>query len=103
AIGQRQTEDAGKPIDDSGEIAGTDVDGPIHGAQELGQRLVKSDIARRCFAEQFFRYAFGRSADQDAATIDLAYRSFAAADFDVRELIVGLVRTPAFSYRRVTP
>ena len=103
AIGQRQTQDAGKTIDDSGEIAGTDVDGVIHGAQELGQRLARSQMARRCFAEQFFRYAFGRAAEEDTATIDEAYRAFSAADFNVRELIVGLVQSPAFSYRKVTP
>jgi hypothetical protein len=40
--------------------SGRPIDGQFQGVSELGQRLSQSAQAHRCFAQHWFRYAFGR-------------------------------------------
>src|SRR5204862_6690294 len=50
-IGRFRTTENGVRVDDSGEIIGTDVDGPVHGALELGRRLAGSQQVQRCLVD----------------------------------------------------
>jgi hypothetical protein len=98
AIGRFQATDGGQPVDASGEIKGSvDVDGPFVGAVALGRKLVGSNQVRRCLVQQWFSYAHGRPDEAgDAASVAEALDRFVAASGDVRELMVALVKTPAF-------
>jgi hypothetical protein len=49
----------GKPVDSSGELLGTDVDGPFTGVAELSARLAASEVVRECFARQLYRFGMG--------------------------------------------
>jgi hypothetical protein len=100
-IGRYRTMDGGKPIDDSGKLTGTDVDGPFMGVAELGTKLAQSPTVEACVGKQWFRYAMGR-AEQAADSCSLAAmaKTFHDAGADLRTLPMAIVQTPAFMYRR---
>ena len=102
-IGAWRATDAGKPVDASGELIGTeDIDGPFDGAPELARVLAGSEQVRTCVAEQWFGFAFGRSpAEDDGCSFDAMSLAFAESDYDVRELLIAIVTTDAFRHRRI--
>ena len=70
-VGLYRTQDHGQPVDASGELIGTDVDGRFTGVPELTRKLAASRDVRACMATQLFRYGHGREAtDSDACTLD---------------------------------
>lgn len=94
--------DNGKPIDASGDLPGTDVAGPLNGPVELVQRIAESADARRCYADQWMSFGYGRGfTDQDACTRGRVEAAFSASGGNVRELLVALTQTDAFLYRTV--
>ena len=100
-IGRWRDSEGGIAVDGSGALGGTDVDGPFDGAAELSERLAESAQVARCYATQWFRFAYGRG-ETAADTCSLAQLSaaFAGAKGDVRELLVALTQTDAFRFRR---
>ena len=53
-------------------------------------------------ADQWFSYALGRVAgDDDTCSTDAIYEAFAGSDLDVRSLIIAVVTSDAFRYRRL--
>lgn len=101
AVGAYRESQNGLPVDQSGNVLGSDVDGEFDGAVELAAKLATSDDVRSCVARQWFRYAFGRIEDTggDACSLEVLDAAFAQSDYDVRELMVALVQTDAFRYR----
>ncbi len=101
AVGAYREMQNGLPVDQSGNVLGSDIDGEFDGAVELANKLATSDDVRSCVARQWFRYAFGRieDTDGDACSLEVLDSAFAASDYDVRELMVALVETDAFRYR----
>jgi hypothetical protein len=96
----RETEWAGLEIDAHGELINTDVDGPYNGVVELAARLASSEQVKECVATQWFRFAYGRGVTEaDTCSMDGVQAAFAAADYDIKELIVALTLTDAFRYR----
>jgi hypothetical protein len=53
--------DADQPVDATGSLTGTDVDGDLDGVPSLASKLAGSAQVATCAATQWFRYAFGRS------------------------------------------
>ncbi len=97
----RETE-AGKPVDDTGELVGTDVDGTFQGAPALAQKLVASKDARGCYVTQWFRFSQARGElPEDRCTIKRLERSFNEGNRDVRKLLISITQSDAFLYRRV--
>jgi len=101
-IGRFRTTEQGMPIDDSGELIATDVDGTFTGAAALGQRLAASADVQACVVTQWFRFGYGRAEDPvgDACSLATLNQTFAAAGGNVRELLIALTQTDAFLYRR---
>jgi hypothetical protein len=100
-IGRYRETEWGLPIDASGELIATDVDGAYDGVVELAQRLAASEQVKDCIVRQWFRFGYGRvETGEDACSIDSIRQAFAAANYDVKELIVALTMTDAFRYRR---
>ncbi len=93
--------DLSLPIDASGMIRGAgDLDGPVTGAVELGERLATSPQAGRCVAQHYMRYALGRTlTEEDLCTAEALRRQLAATGGDLRELLVALVLSPSFRTR----
>ena len=103
AVGRFHELDNGQPVDASGQlVAADDASGPFVGAVELGQRLAYSTLAQRCYTEQWFVFANGRSmVPADTCELDQAYSSFVESELDIRELVLAVVESPSFSHRVV--
>jgi hypothetical protein len=105
AIGRFRTTENGLAIDPAGELvsAGTSS-GAFSGAVELAKRLSTSPEVRVCVQKQWFRFSLGRfEAAEDACTLQTLGDEFAASDFDVKRLLLSLVTSDAFRYRKVDP
>lgn len=102
-IGRFRTSEEGQSIDASGEVlSGGDASGAFEGVVELSDQLVASDAVRACVARQWFRYATGRiESSDDVCTLGELDRRFEESGYDVRELMVALVTTDAFTHRRI--
>jgi hypothetical protein len=99
----RTVDEAGHPVVTSGDLIGTSVDGPFHGAPDLIQRLATSHEAQRCVATHWFRYAYGREeADPDSCTIDQLDHAMSAAGGSIQALLLELTKTDAFRFRNST-
>jgi hypothetical protein len=102
AIGAFRTNENNLAIDASGHIEGSvDIDGPFTGAIELTKKLSTSSEVRECMAKQWFRFALARNeSENDSCSVKAAYDAFQASGYDLRKLMVALVTTDAFRYRR---
>jgi len=104
ALGSFRDTEAGLPVDSSGELTGTDVDGPFHGPAELADRLLASRQVRDCFVVQMFRYVEGRDEVQaDKCEISVLQDFFATPERTMGELLTEMVAQPRFSERSVEP
>jgi len=101
AVGRYRTEDRGLPIDASGNLSGTDVDGPFVGVAELSAKLSQSARVQSCASRQWFRYVMQRF-DQptDACATQAINDAFAASGFRFESLRTSVTNTPAFLQRR---
>jgi hypothetical protein len=104
-VGKWRTVDQGQPVDSSGSLTGSDVDGNFMGAVDLAHKLGQSQEVADCMATEWFRYALGRGdTPDDACSMQALKAAFTAKNFDIRELLVALTQTDAFRYRpEVTP
>lgn len=111
ALGRWRDVDGGKPVDATGAVVAadpfvTDVDGPFDGPIELSRKLGDSSVAAGCFGNNWFRYVFGRDEeDDDACTLEQVRGRGVATGQELREIMLALVESPSFYYRReeVTP
>ncbi len=102
AVGQWRIEDAGQPIDASGEVVGTDVEGTFNGAVELANQLAESDQVMECMTRTWLRFALGRSETAgDEGAIQAAGAEFESSGYVMKELLVALTRTNTFRQHRV--
>ena len=100
AIGGWRTEDAGVPIDASGELAdGTRVDGVV----TLRQTLVSHpDRFAGTMTEKLLTYALGRGLDHhDMPVVRAMLRESARNNYRFSSLILGIVNSSPFQMRRV--
>jgi hypothetical protein len=98
STGRFRTVDNTLPVDATGALAGTDVNGPYDGAVELSQRLAESESVRDCAATNWLRYTVGRRPEQDdACLLERARTSLAETGGDVRELLIDIVTSPDFA------
>jgi hypothetical protein len=98
AIGAYRATEHGKTIDVSGNLDGTDFNGPI----ELGQLLSKNPAVAACLVRGLYRYATGVvESDGQEPTIARLVQQFEAEGRDMKKLMVDLVGTDGF--RLVTP
>jgi Protein of unknown function (DUF1588)/Protein of unknown function (DUF1592)/Protein of unknown function (DUF1595)/Protein of unknown function (DUF1585)/Protein of unknown function (DUF1587) len=105
AIGRYRSDENGLPIDATGELvsAGTSS-GTFSGAVELAKKLATSPEVRTCVQKQWFRFSLGRfEGPEDACTLQSLAADFEASDFDVKTLLLSLVTSDAFRYRKVQP
>lgn len=94
-----RTEENNLPIDVSGELIATDVDGPFVGVGELVSKLASSEQVHNCVVTQYFRYGNGRvETNDDRCSLEPLMGDFAQGG-NLRELIVSFTQTDAFLYR----
>lgn len=99
-IGAYRAKDNGRAIDDSGVLVQTqDINGSYHGGIELARKLATSQQVRRCVARHWYRFALGRTADKsDVHPLWYIDRAFAQATYNIRTLLLAVVKSAAFRY-----
>jgi hypothetical protein len=96
-VGAYRDSEHGLPIDDSGELEGTDVDGPFVGAVGLSQRLADSRDVSACLALSWFRFVYGREpTPDDACTLERLETTLEETDNDMTALLLEMTQTEAF-------
>ncbi|WP_198154474.1 DUF1592 domain-containing protein [Plesiocystis pacifica] len=101
SLGAWRDQDNGYPVDASGAVLGTDVDGPVNGAVELSERLATSRTAHDCMVKQMYRYAMHRNeAPDDKDSIAALQEAFWRDGGRIEGMLVEIVASEAFRTRR---
>jgi hypothetical protein len=100
-MGRYRTFENNFPVDTSGVLRGSDVDGPFVGVAALEAKLVASKEVPSCFLRQMVRYETGQADAETSphsafATLDQTF----SVESRVTDAIVSLVMDPAFVVRR---
>jgi hypothetical protein len=102
AVGRWRDVDQGQPVDATGVLSVTDVNGPFDGAPALAATLANSKEVTDCVSIEWFRYAFGSGeTTDDECSLGSVKEAFAKGNYDMKELLVAMTRTAAFRYRPV--
>ncbi len=96
----RTTYENGDAVDDSGVLLGD----PVQGLTGLSDALTGNEVFQRCVAQRASEYAFGRDAlrhDGEArqCVSESIEDALISSGGDLRELVVGLVRSDGFRFR----
>ena len=95
----------GQAIDASGQVVGledlnVDTTQPFDGPANLARMLAGSPNAQACFARQMFRYARGgEDGGRDSCAIRRLQTVFVESGFDIRRLMLEVVRQKSFLTR----
>ena len=97
-IGRWRDTDADLPVDATGALTGTDVDGDLNGIPSLASKLAVSAEVGTCAATQWFRYAFGRSEQTsgDLCAISALASTLTGPGGDFKQMVRQTVRMAAF-------
>jgi hypothetical protein len=102
-IGAYQTTDGMKPVNASGSISLDGAAKPFKNGIEFQALLGQSKQVADCMARQFLRYALKRKeVSGDEPALAAALETFNKQSGNLRELIVALTRTRAFTHRTPT-
>ena len=100
SMGQFRMQDNGYPVDGSGGLFGTDVDGPVDGGIDVAERLAISRTAHDCAVTQWYRYAMHRDeAPEDEQAIAALAERFWSGGGEIPNLLVDIVSSQAFLTR----
>lgn len=103
ALGMWRERDGGQPIDASGELLSGEAFNDIRELKRILRETKKADFYR-CLSEKLLVYALGRGVDvKDTATIDHLVEELLASDGRFSVLINGIIHSPQFQRRRLTP
>jgi hypothetical protein len=99
-VGLFRTTDHGQPVDPSGALVDTDIDGPFSGEPALAQQLTTSKAVHECMATQFFRYGYGREeTDRDSCALTSLKMVATSTGGGFKELLLALTQTDTFMLR----
>ena len=103
AVGAYRATDSGKAVDASGSVALASGDQRFDDAVGLGRILGRAPEARDCVARQWLRYLLRREEVRgETRSLASAGDAFGAAGYDLRELVIALTATRAFTHRLPT-
>jgi hypothetical protein len=98
-MGMYRTLEGTLPIDSTGTLLSTDVDGAFQGAGDLTRRLSTSRQVRDCMATQWLRYAVRRAESAADACSQQRVQAAFSEDGDLRKLILAIVQSDAFRFK----
>ena len=102
--GLHRTTELGEPVDTSGVILDSGdpkLDGPVKNALDLIKKLSESERVEQVFIRHAFRYWMGRNETlNDAPVLQEAHRVYRESGGSMQALILSLVTSDAFLYRR---
>lgn len=97
SLGAWRDTDNGAPVDSSGELSGTDSDGPVADAVALVETLAASRDVYDCAVMQVYRYGMHRSeTGADRAALSALQQNFWANGGVIPDLLVDFVTSDAF-------
>ena len=99
AVGSYRSHDRGLPVDASAAplIGGVQV--AVTSAVELTQALAKSPEVHECYVRHWLQFAYGRPDTHSDQALIKRLTEASLAGTPVRELLLGLIQTPAFLAR----
>ncbi len=102
AVGAWRDEDAGQPIDASGQLAdGTKVNGVVDLRNAI---LARPELFVQTMTEKLFIYALGRGLDaHDMPAVREVVREAASRDYKMSSLLLGVVNSEPFQMRSAAP
>ena len=104
AVAAWRITDEGFDIMPDGHIYGSDVEGNFVGVEDLARTLARSNDVTNCMGKQAFRFLAARhEGDGDTCSIYRANKISRMARGDVKELVVAMVASDSFRYRKVAP
>jgi hypothetical protein len=90
----------GVPVDASGTLTGTDVDGSFFGPVELAQKLAESSMPNACLVGKWFTYGYGRTVvADDSCNVEQLEELLTTSGGSIQALILELTQTEAFLKR----
>jgi hypothetical protein len=98
-VGAYRTTENGSPVDTSGVLQGTDVDGPFVGVSQLSAKLMTSQQVLGCFIKQVYRFAMGQEETNDSSRMLSALAAGFSPDSRVTGVFTTLVTDPGFVLR----
>jgi hypothetical protein len=99
-IGRYRTTDNGQPVDASGTLQLGAQTVKFKDAVDLMPALAASDDVRSCLATQWTRYLLRREESKgDMPSLQAVQKVFHDSSFDMRELLVAIVSSDAFTRR----
>ena len=98
-MGVHRTTENGSPVDTSGNLQGTDVDGPFVGVSQLAQKLVGSKEVLGCYVKQVYRYAMGQEEGTSSQAVLAAMQADFDADSHMTDPFESLMADPSFVQR----
>ncbi|HEX2872388.1 MAG TPA: DUF1588 domain-containing protein [Polyangiaceae bacterium] len=91
----RSTYESGQVVDSGGDVDGT----AFSGAKQLGQLLSQDPRVMACLVKQFYRYGSARlEGDGEVATLEALDGAFAAANYQLRPLLLEMVGSDGFRF-----
>lgn len=100
-IGRFRTTENGLPVDSSGALTGTDVDGPFEGPADLAAKLSQSKMIASCMVSHFFNFAQARDADAPAQCVVQEWSDqFNRGGGRIKDLISAYIAHRNFAYRK---
>ena len=104
--GKPEYETTSKPVNTTGLLDATgdpNLDGNVEDAIDLMRRLGKSERARQSFVRHAFRFWMGRNETlDDSPTLIAADQAYVESDGSFTELLVALLTSDSFLYRKDT-
>ena len=96
-----------KPVNAVGYLQGTgdpSLDGEVQDAFELIDKLASSDRVRQSIIRHAFRYFLGRNEMlSDSQTLIEADRAYVESDGSFRAVVISLLTSDSFMYRKPVP
>ena len=103
-VGRFREQEQGRPVDTSGAIEHVSEEGlagPVANAREMMERIARSELARQSFVRHVFRYWMGRNELlSDSSTLIAMERAYIESGGSFQELLVSLLTSDSFLYRR---
>ncbi|MEQ8789205.1 MAG: DUF1588 domain-containing protein [Pirellulaceae bacterium] len=104
-LGLFRTQEQGQPVVSSGEIIDSGdpaLDGPVEDAFDMIHKLAESERVKQVFVRHAFRFWMGRNETlNDAPVLQDAYRAYEESGGSMKALLVSLLTSDAFLYRKV--
>ena len=96
-----------KPVDTTGEIVDSgdpSLDGPVTDAIDMIKKLANSEHVEQVFVRHAFRFWMGRNETlHDRPVLQAAHKAYRASGGSMKALILSLVTSDAFLFRKITP